>query len=75
MKQEFKGYYEALGQNVAYFRRGKGLTQHQLAQLVGVERSHIAAIELGRVGISCDVIFKLCDVLDVAPKLLLDIGA
>lgn len=74
MKSEFKSYYEAVGQNVVYYRRAKRLTQEQLAGLVGVARSHIAAIELGRVGLSCDVIFKLCEVLDVAPKQLMDIG-
>jgi len=74
MKKEYKGYYETFGQNVAYYRRKKRLTQMQLAQLVAVDRSHIAAIELGRVGVSLDLLFTLCQVLDIAPALLFDIG-
>ncbi len=74
MKKEFKGYYETFGQNVVFYRRRKRLTQVQLAQLVGVDRSHISAIELGRVGVSLDLIFTLCEVLEIAPQQLFDIG-
>ena len=56
MKQEYKGYYEAFGQNVALYRRRKRLTQVMLAQLVDVARSHIAAVEQGKVGVSLDMI-------------------
>ena len=72
MKPEYKHYYEAFGLNVIYFRKRKKLTQLQLAELVDVDRSHISAIELGNVGVSFDVIFKLCEVLDVTPKDLFD---
>lgn len=47
-------------------------TQLQLAELVDIDRSHISAIELGNVGVSFDVLFKLCDVLEITPKQLLD---
>lgn len=72
MKQEFKGLYEKLGLNVVYYRKRKRLTQLQLAELVDIDRSHISAIELGNVGVSSDVIFKLCEVLEVTPKELFD---
>ena len=49
MKPEFKGYYEAFGLKVAFFRKRKRLTQVQLADLVGVDRSHISALEVGKV--------------------------
>ena len=42
------------------------------AELAEVDRSHISAIELGKVGVSFDVIFKLCEVLDITPKELFD---
>lgn len=74
MKQEYKGYYEAFGQNVALYRRRKRLTQVMLAQLVDVARSHISAVEQGKVGVSLDMIFKLCDALDISPQQLFDIG-
>ena len=74
MKPEFKGYYQTFGQNVVLYRRRKRLTQAQLALLVGVDRSHISAVERGRVGVSLDLIFKLCNALDIAPQRLFDIG-
>ena len=72
MKKEYKGLYEKFGLNVVYYRKRKKLTQLQLAELVDIARSHITAIELGNVGVSLDVIFKLCEVLDIKPKELFD---
>ena len=72
MKQEYKNRYEKFGLNVVYYRKRKKLTQLQLAELVDIDRSHISAIELGNVGVSMDVIFKLCDVLEIQPKELFD---
>ena len=43
-----------------------------LAELVDIDRSHISAIELGNVGVSFDVVFRLCEVLDVKPCDLFD---
>ena len=63
MKAEYKMYYEQFGLNVVYYRKRKKLTQLQLAELVDVDRSHISAIELGNVGVSFDVLFKLSEVL------------
>ena len=57
---------------IVYYRKKKKLTQLQLAEQIGVDRSHISAIELGNVGVSFDVIFKLCEVLEVKPKDLFD---
>ena len=72
MKQEYKPMYEKFGLNVVYYRKRKRMTQMKLAELVDIDRSHISAIELGNVGVSFDVIFKLCEVLEVTPKVLVD---
>ena len=72
MKLEYKPYYEQFGLNVVYYRKRKRMTQMTLAELVGVDRSHISAIEMGNVGVSFDVIFKLCEVLEIMPKQLFD---
>ena len=68
MKSEYKPLYEKFGLNVVYYRKRKKLTQMQLAELADIDRSHISAIELGNVGVSFDVIFKLCEVLEVKPR-------
>jgi transcriptional regulator with XRE-family HTH domain len=72
LKQEYKALYEKFGLNVGYYRKRKRLTQLQLAELVDIDRSHISAIELGNVGVSLDVIFRLCEVLEITPKELFD---
>lgn len=72
MRQQYKALYEKFGLNVVYYRKRKKLTQMQLAELVDVDRSHISAIELGNVGVSLDVIFRLSEVLEITPKELFD---
>lgn len=72
MKQEYKSLYEKFGLNVVYHRKRMKLTQAQFAELVDVDRSHISAMELGNVGASMDVIFKMCDVFNITPKELFD---
>ena len=72
MRKEYKTLYEKFGLNVVYYRKRKKLTQLQRAELVDIDRSHISAIELGNVGVSFDVIFKMCEVLEISPKDLFD---
>ncbi len=72
MKAEYKSLYEKFGLNVVCYRKKKKLTQLQLAELVDIDRNHINAIELDNVGVSFDVIFKLCEVLNITPKELFD---
>ena len=72
MKKEYKHLNEKFGLNVVYYRKKEKLTQLELAELVDVDRSHISAIELGNVGVSLDVIFKMCEVLNLKPKDLFD---
>lgn len=72
MNTKFKKYYEQFGLNVHYYRNRKRLTQMQLAELVDISRTHISAIELGNVGVSFDVLFKMCEVLEITPDRLFD---
>ena len=72
MKAEYKKLYEKFGLNVVDYRKRKKLTQLQLAELVDIDRSYISAIEIGNVGVSFDVVFKLCEVLEISPKDLFD---
>lgn len=72
MKKEYKPLYEKFGLNVVYYRKRKKLTQLQLAELVDIDRSHISAIELGNVGVSFDLLFKMCEVFNIKPKELFD---
>lgn len=72
MKAEYNDLYQKFGLNIVYYRKRKRLTQLQLAELVDVDRSHISALELGKVGVSLDVIFRICEALEISPKELFD---
>ena len=50
MRPEFKKYYQILGENVAFYRKRKKLTQEQLAEMVECENIHISHIETGSAG-------------------------
>ena len=49
-------------------RRQRGLSQEALALEAGVERNYISLLELGRNSASIRMLFKLCQVLAVAPS-------
>ena len=73
MDKAYKESYRKLGLNIAFYRKDRGLTQMQLAELLDIDRSHMSAIELATVGVSLDVIFKMCNILSVSPKDLFDL--
>ncbi|MDE5910300.1 MAG: helix-turn-helix transcriptional regulator [Lachnospiraceae bacterium] len=66
--------YIEIGYNIAYYRKHAKLTQEQLAEMLGISRSHISAIEAPNIvrKISMDLLFDIAAVLDVEVyKLLL----
>lgn len=72
MDHKYYDEYRALGLNIAHYRKDRRFTQEQLAEKIGIERSHMSAIEIAASGVSLDVIFKICDILEVSPKDLFD---
>lgn len=72
MKEEYQERYQQFGLNVVYYRKKKRLSQTQLAELADIHRTYVSAIELGKVSVSFDVLFKLSDVLDTTPSRLFD---
>ncbi len=72
MNKKFLKKYRNLGLNIAFYRKMRGYTQMQLAEMLDIDRSHMSAIELANVGASMDVIFKICEVLCIAEKDLFD---
>jgi transcriptional regulator with XRE-family HTH domain len=54
-------------------RRRQGLTQAQLAKLIGVAQPYITEIEKGRKRPSVEVLEKLCDSLGGSADYLLDV--
>lgn len=72
MKEEYKNLYQQFGLNVVYYRKKQRLSQTQLAELVDIHRTYVSAIELGKVSVSFDILFKLAQVLEVPPSKLFD---
>ena len=56
----------------AYYRKEKGLSQSQLAELVNVSRTHMSRIENADCAVSLDVVFDICDALCVKPSKIFD---
>ncbi len=73
MKDEFRELYQQFGLNVVYYRKKKRLSQTQLAELVDIHRTYVSAIELGKVSVSFDVLFRLAQVLEVPVSKLFEI--
>lgn len=51
---------EYIGQRIAQLRKEKGLTQEQLSELTGLDRTNIAKIENGKYNVSIDILNKVC---------------
>ncbi len=67
MIDKYKERYRTLGLNIAYYRKKRGLTQEQLAEKAGVERSRISKTEIAWVGTSLDMVYRIADALDIEP--------
>ncbi len=66
--------YIEIGYNIQYYRKHKGLTQEQLAEMLDVSRQHLGAIEAPRLvrAVSLDLLFRIADSLEIDVRLLLD---
>ena len=72
MQEQQREKFRFLGLNIAYYRKEKGLSQSQLAELVNISRAHMSRIETADCAVSLDVVFDICDVLDVKPSKMFD---
>lgn len=64
--------YRQLGLNIAYYRKQRGLSQIQLAEMVDISRTHMSRIEIADCAVSLDVVFDICDALQTTPAKLFD---
>lgn len=65
--------YIELGYNISYYRKHAGLTQEQLAEMLGISRQHMGAVEAPNIvrPISLDLLFNIAAVLKIEPSKLL----
>ncbi|MCD7959611.1 MAG: helix-turn-helix transcriptional regulator [Ruminococcus sp.] len=64
--------YQRVWLNIAYQRKLKNMTQVQLAEKIGVSRTHMSNIEAPNMitSISLEVIFNIADVLEIPVDIL-----
>lgn len=62
-----------LGFNIAYYRKKKGLTQEELAEMVDISRSHLSTIEAPNIvkAFSIELLFDIANSLEIDPYKLL----
>ena len=60
--------HKIFGHKIVELRREKGLTQEDLCDLIGVDRSYIGFIERGERNPTLDKIDKIAKALKVTPK-------
>ena len=74
MKTDYPERYITLGLKIAYYRKKRGYTQENLAEKVGISLNFLAQVEgTGTVrGVSLETLFKMADVLRIAPSKLLE---
>jgi len=63
--------YEKIGMRVRFFRRRKGLSQEQLAELVDISVPHMSHIETGNTKLSLPVFVALANALGIRTDELL----
>jgi transcriptional regulator with XRE-family HTH domain len=71
MSPEEKTFFEELGKRIATFRQGRGLTQVQLAETLGVSQQHLLSFEKGRRRVPASALPTLAQALGVSVEVLL----
>ncbi len=75
MKQEYIEQYRNIGLKISYYRKLRGLTQEQLAEIIDKNVAFIGAVEAPNIdrAVSLDTLFDIAAVLDVpAYKFLME---
>ena len=72
MNKEHSVNYKKLGLNIAYYRKLNRLSQMQLADKIDISRTHMSRIETADCAVSLDVIFDICEILNIQPAQLFD---
>jgi len=75
MEDKHKQKFVQLGLNIAYYRKLRGLTQEDLAESVGISRTHISNIEAPKMSkaMSLEVLFDIADALQIPVSKLFEL--
>jgi transcriptional regulator with XRE-family HTH domain len=62
---DFDEYRQQLGHHIQEIRKSKGLTQEQVAELIGMDRVSIGYMEQGRRAPKLSTLFELARLYDI----------
>ena len=69
------GLRDTFAENLRRVRLHRGYSQEALADLVGIDRTYVSALERKRYAVSLDVLERIAATLNVAPwRLLVESG-
>lgn len=71
MAPAYREHYRIMGLNIAYYRNLRDMSQEQLGDKLNSNQSYVSRIERASVGISMDKLFRISEILNVEPYLLL----
>lgn len=76
MREKYRENYRLLGLRIAYYRKVRGYTQEQLAEMIGKSWSFLSQIEANNgaklKGISLETLFSIAEALQVPAGRLFD---
>ncbi len=72
MDKHYKDYIQ-IGLNIMRYRKEQGLTQEQLAEMIGCTRNHIQRVETAYSKPTVGLLLDVAKVLDVPVERLLEI--
>lgn len=76
MREKYRENYRLLGLRIAYYRKVRGYTQEQLAEMIGKSWSFLSQVEANNganlKGISLETLFSIAEVLQVPAGRLFD---
>lgn len=73
MTPQDKQFYQQLGKRVAQLRKDQGLTQTQLAEILGISQQTMAHYEVGRLRVAVAMLPALAKALAVSIEELMDV--
>jgi len=76
LREKYRENYRLLGLRIAYYRKVRGYTQEQLAEMIGKSWSFLSQVEANNgaklKGISLETLFSIAEVLQVPAGRLFD---
>lgn len=72
MDKEHSDALEKIGLNILYYRKKRGYTQQQLADMISYSKNHVQQIETAKATPSVIALLDIAKALDIPPEKLFE---